>query len=61
MILSTNRRNAFGPDAAYACAIFGPTRFWIPRSAGLPTDTTPRHAAHTPVEAVPWKYARNHG
>ena len=40
------------PSAAYSCAIFGPTRFWIPSSNGLPTETTPRQAAQTPVEAV---------
>src|SRR5271167_1082554 len=61
VILSTIRRSAFGPASACTWAIFGPTKFIIPISAGLPTETTPTHAAQTPVEAVPWKYARNHG
>src|SRR5580658_6476289 len=61
VILSTNRRKALGPSTAYTWEIFGPTRFWIPVSAGLATDTTPRQAAQTAVDATPWKAAKSHG
>ena len=41
--------------------ILGPRKFWIPSNAGLPADTTPRHAANTPAAAAPWKNASSHG
>ena len=50
-----------GPSAAYSCAIFGPTRFWIPSITGLPTETTPKQAAQTPADPTPWKVAKSQG